>query len=188
MKQILTDCDGCLLAWEDAFHEWMIERGYNKVVQNTYDLSVAYNLHQEHKHDFITEFNASARMGWLDPFRDSASVVPQMVKHGYQFHVITSFGLDNYAGKLRKYNLEQVFGKNTFCDYTFLDMGADKTNALMPYRDSGLYWIEDKGSNAVLGADLGLRTILIDHPHNRDIDDPRITRVENWQQIYDIIV
>lgn len=187
MKKILTDCDGCLLNWEDAFHEWMISRGHSRVVQNTYDLSVAYDLHHEHKHDFVTEFNASARMGWLKSFRDAEQVVPQFSKAGYQFEVITSFGLDEYAGKLRKYNLEQVFGADTFCGYTYLDMGADKTNALLPYKGSGLFWIEDKGSNAVLGADMGLTSILIDHPHNRDITDPRITRVDNWQQVFDII-
>ena len=42
--------------------------------------------------------------------------------------------------------------KNVTC----LDTGADKDEAFAPYKDSGMYWIEDKTANAVLGADMGL--------------------------------
>jgi len=187
MKKILTDCDGVLLDWENAFHDWMVQRGYNKVVQGTYDLSVAYDLHHEHKHDVVTEFNNSSRMGWLQPFRDAADVIPVFFDHDYRFEVITSMSLDPYSGKLREYNLDDVFGSDAFCGLTCLDTGADKHAALEPYRDSGLYWIEDKWQNAVLGADMGLKSIIIDHPHNREMYDSRITRVENWKQIYNII-
>ena len=51
--------------------------------------------------------------------------------------------------------------KNVTC----LDTGADKDEALAPYKDSGMYWIEDKTANAVLGADMGLNTLLVNHGH-----------------------
>jgi FMN phosphatase YigB (HAD superfamily) len=41
MKKILTDCDGVLLDWETAFHDWMVNKGYSKVVHDTYNLDVA---------------------------------------------------------------------------------------------------------------------------------------------------
>ena len=47
---------------------------------------------------------------------------------------------------------------------------------------------EDKWENAVLGADLGLRSILIDHPHNRDKHDDRILRLKTWQEIVEVIL
>ena len=55
-----------------------------------------------------------------------------------------------------------------FSELVCLDTGADKDDALERYRDSGLYWIEDKVQNANLGATLGLNSILIEHSHNKD--------------------
>lgn len=188
MKMILTDCDGCLLLWEDAFHEWMNDRGYTKVVSGTYDLAVAYNIHTEKKHDVISEFNTSARMGWLTPFRDSVHGVSKLKEAGYDFHVITSFGTDPYAIKLRQYNLDCVFGKNTITKLSCLNITDSKKETLEPYRDSGLWWIEDHPNNAIIGADMGLRVILLDHPYNQYVDDPRITRVSNWEQIVNTIL
>lgn len=188
MKKILTDCDGVILDWENAFHDWMRERGYNRVKQNTYDLSVAYDLHRENKHDVVSEFNNSSRIGWLEPFRDAKQMIKNLNQQGYVFHVITSLSLDPYSKKLRQHNLNSVFGAECFCELTCLDTGADKHTALEPYRDSGLFWIEDKKENSVLGAEMGLRSILIDHSHNRDLDDKRITRVNNWKQIHDLII
>lgn len=186
-KKILTDADGVLLDWESAFHKWMTVKGYNKVVQGTYDLSVAYNLHKDHKHDVVREFNASAWICCLDAFRDSRSGIAKLVELGYRFEVITSLSLDPFAKKLRQQNLDLHFGKTPWENLICLDTGADKDDALEPYKDSGMYWIEDKWENAVLGANLGLKTILIDHPHNSDKHDDRILRVKTWSEIVELV-
>ena len=187
-QKILTDCDGVLLNWEDAFHEWMAARGYNRVQQGTYDLAVAYDIHKDHKHDVVREFNASAWMCCLEPFRDARSGVARLVEAGYHFDVITSLSLDPYAKKLRQQNLDTHFGKTPWNDLVCLDTGADKESALEPFRDTGLWWIEDKWENAVLGADLGLRSVIITHHHNSEYHDPRITRVDSWNQLADLIL
>ena len=186
--KILTDADGVLFSWEDAFHTWMKERGYTKVVHGTYDLAVAYNIHNDYKHDVVREFNASAWMCCLEPFRDARSGVARLVEAGYVFDVITSLSLDPYAKKLRQQNLDTHFGTTPWNSLTCLDTGADKDAALEPYRNTGLWWIEDKWENAVLGADLGLRSILITHDHNRMYEDPRIIRVNTWNEIADVII
>lgn len=188
MKKILTDCDGVILNWESAFHEWITARGYDKIVHNTYDLSVAYGIQQHRAHDVVREFNNSAWMGWLKPFRDAQTGVAQLFDNGYRFHVITSLSNDPYAKQLRWINLDEQFGADTFDDLTCLDTGAEKHHELEPYRDSGLWWIEDKWENAVLGADMGLRSIIIDHPHNSMENDPRITRVTSWSEIVDLVL
>jgi len=187
-QKILTDCDGVLLDWENAFHEWMTQRGYNKVQYGTYDLAVAYNLHKENKHDVVREFNASAWMCCLEPFRDARSGVARLVEAGHVFDVITSLSLDPYAKKLRQQNLDTHFGKTAWNDLICLDTGADKDAALEPFRDTGLWWIEDKWENAVLGADLGLRSVIITHDHNREFNDPRIVRVNTWNEIADLVL
>ena len=69
-----------------------------------------------------------------------------------------------------------------------MDTGADKDEALEQYANSGMYWVEDKTANAMLGANLGLNTLLINHGHNQSCDDSRITRVANWTEICNLIL
>ena len=104
------------------------------------------------------------------------------------FPLFMTLSLDPYAKKLRIENLERVFGQGIFEDVVCLDTGADKDEALAPYKDTGLYWLEDKTENAVLGADLGLKSIMVNHVHNSDCKDERIAKVDNWAQISDLIL
>jgi hypothetical protein len=51
-----------------------------------------------------------------------------------------------------------------------------------------LYWIEDKLSNAVLGLDLGLNAILVEHGFNMHDDLPEgMVKCVNWKEIYNHI-
>jgi hypothetical protein len=51
-----------------------------------------------------------------------------------------------------------------------------------------LYWIEDKLSNAVLGLDLGLNAILVEHGFNMHDDLPEgMAKCVNWKEIYNHI-
>ena len=187
-KIILTDCDGVLLNWEESFHQWMTQKGYNKVRHATYDLAAAYDLHRENQHDVVREFNASAWMCCLPQFRDSMSGVARLVEAGYRFDVITSLGLDPYAKKLRQQNLDTVFGKTPWNSLTCLDTAADKDAALEPYRNTRMWWIEDLPKNCEAGLKVGLKPILITHDHNRDYYNPDVVRVNNWNEIANIIL
>ena len=129
-------------------------------------------------------------MGHLPALRDARSGVATLVDNGYTFICITSLSLDAYAKKARVKNLQNIFGKDVFTakNVICLDTGADKDEALAEYKDSGLYWIEDKTENGVLGSDMGLNTLLINHGHNQDCEDSRITRVANWAEISNIVL
>ena len=60
-KIILTDCDGVVLWWEQAFHEWMQSRGHVKLYSNTYSLHEHYEgLSAEQAMRDIIEFNGSS--------------------------------------------------------------------------------------------------------------------------------
>ena len=85
-------------------------------------------------------------------------------------------------------NLEKLFGKTAFEELVCLDTGADKDEALLPYKDSGLYWIEDKLENAEAGLAVGLKPILIEHGFNMNEKlDPNIKKVVNWKEVYEHI-
>ena len=45
-------------------------------------------------------------------------------------------------------------------------------------------WVEDKWGNAVAGATIGHKTFLMRHEYNASGDHAKVTKVDNWQQIY----
>ena len=135
----------------------------------------------------VRQFNESARIGYLEPLRDAVWGVAKLAEAGYKFHVITSLSEDEYAGMARTLNLTTLFG-DVFDEFVYLDTGADKDDALEKYKDSGLYWIEDKPKNAKLGADLGLKALMITHNFNKSLELDGVTKVSNWSNICDLVL
>jgi uncharacterized HAD superfamily protein len=187
-KVILTDVDGVLLDWEYAYDAWMKRHGYDVVVTGDYRMDVKYGLERKESKKLIRMFNESASIRKLPPLRDAIKYVKKLhEEHGYIFHVITSLSNDQYAQHLRTKNLREMFGNTVFEKYVYLDTGADKDEALAVYKDSGCYWIEDKPENAVVGAELGLNSILMTHNHNESFNDDDVTKVMNWKEIYEML-
>ena len=187
---ILVDADGVILDWEYAFSVWMEQHGFVKTEgsQFIYDIGKRYGIDHEQGRKLIKIFNESAAIGFLPPLRDAMYYVKRLhEEHGYVFHCITSLSLDANAGKLREMNLRKLFGKTAFEKITCLETGADKNDALEPYRDSGCWWVEDKPENAEVGHKLGLRSILVEHGHNMNHVNEQIPVVKNWREIYAII-
>jgi hypothetical protein len=188
MKVILVDCDGVLMNWEYAFYVWMERHGYEPVKGSlAYDVGERFGLEKEEKNHLVKMFNESAAIGFLPPLRDAMYYVDLLHrKHGYVFHMITSLSLDPSAQSLRIQNTKKLFGETAFEKFVFCDTGADKDMALIPYRDSGYFWIEDKTENAVLGHQMGLESIIMKHGHNMN-NDTGLPMVRDWSEIYEYI-
>jgi hypothetical protein len=187
---ILVDCDGVCLDWEYAFEVWMGQHGFEQLPGGKldYDISKRFGISREQTTRLIKMFNESSAIGFLPPLRDAMYYIEKLHKeHGYLFHCITSVSLDPNTIKLREMNLRKLFGKTAFQKIICLDTGADKDNALFPYRDTGCYWVEDKTQNAELGAKLGLHSLLMEHGHNLHHYHPGVRTVKNWREIYEII-
>lgn len=187
-KLILVDCDGVLLDWKYAFYKWMAENDYKIVKEGVYDVAETFGITKEQSKQLVRQFNESARIGFLPGLRDAIKYVKKLHSEGYIFHCITSLSTDYYAGKLREQNLEKLFGYGVFEKIVCLDCGADKDDGLLPYKDSGCIWVEDKPKNAELGVEYGLRSVLIEHLFNADFSHPEIQKVKNWKEIYESIV
>ena len=188
---ILTDVDGVLLDWEYAFDVYLQQHGFNKVPGGNlkYDIGKRYGIDYEQGRKLIKIFNESAHIGFLPPLRDAMYYVKRLhEEHGYVFHAITSLSRDENACELRRMNLRKLFGATAFEKFVFLDTGADKDEALEPYRNSGYFWVEDKIVNCQVGRDLGLKSLLMEHGHNMDYQDPEIPRVTSWREIYQTVV
>jgi hypothetical protein len=148
---------------------------------------VRYGIPKEQVKKLIRIFNESAAIGFLPALRDAMYYVKRLhEEHGYRFHCITSLSLDPNAQKLREMNLRKLFG-NAIESVICLDTGADKDSALEPYRDSGLWWIEDKPQNADVGYNLGLKSVLIEHGHNMH-HTCSYPVVKNWRELYELIL
>ena len=190
-KVILVDCDGVLLDWEYAFDQWMKRHGYVIDDMSCYDMGTKYALEKPESKRLIRMFNESAWIRKLPPLRDAIKYVKKLHEdHGYIFHAITSLSNDQYAQHLRTKNLREMFGETVFEKYVYLDTGADKDEALEVYRGTECFWVEDKPENAIVGAGVGLLSLLMDHTHNQQFDDDKynVTRVRNWKEIYNIVV
>jgi hypothetical protein len=186
-KVILTDCDGVLLDWEYKFHSWMSDRGYalGPRQDETYDIAEKYGIENDLSKQLVRAFNESASVGKLPPLRDAIKYVKKLhEEHGYVFHCITSMSLSKDAYYLRLQNLEDVFGKTVFERLVCLDTGADKDEALLPYKNSDCWWLEDKPENADLGVEYGLNTLLVAQAHNSEYNGPA-KRVQSWKDIYE---
>ena len=186
-KTILTDADGVLLDWEWAFTIWMEQHGHTKVdgYQFMYDIGERYGITKDQSRKMVKLFNESASIGFLPPLRDAMYYVKRLhEEHGYDFICVTSLSRNKDACELRKMNLRKLFGKSAFTGFKFLDTGADKDEALEPYRDSGYLWVEDKIENAELGLRMGLDSVLISHPWN-DNSSNCIPKYFSWKELYE---
>ena len=187
---ILVDCDGVLCNWEYAFSIWMEQHGHDLQPGSefVYDIGDRYGISRDQSRKLIKLFNESAAIGFLPPLRDAMYYVKRLhEEHGYVFHCITSLSSDVNAQRLREMNLRKLFGDTVFELVLCLETGADKREALEPYRDSQCWWVEDKPENAEVGLDLGLRSVIMEHGHNMDFSNSKIPVVKNWREIYDLV-
>jgi hypothetical protein len=183
---ILTDVDGVLLNWGYAFKVWMEQKGYDVKDPDVYNVDKIFDMERAESKKMVRHFNESASVGFLPPLRDAIHYVRKLhEEHGYVFHAITSLSLDPHAAKLREQNLAKLFGDTAFEKVVCLDTGADKDEALEPYRDSNFVWIEDKVENAEVGDKLGLDSILIEHAYNMDNKD--FPLMKDWKEVYNYL-
>ena len=186
-RVILTDIDGVVLNWAYAFDVWMTEHGHVLKNRTTYSVGEAYDIPATTGKHMVRMFNESAAMGFLPPLRDAMHYMKKLhEEHGYVFHAITSQSSNPNAQKLRIMNLQKLFGETLFEKFTILGCGDDKDEALEPYRDSGLLWVEDKVENAELGVKLGLDSVLMEHAYN--MNHKTIPCMKNWKDIYERLV
>ena len=192
---ILTDADGCLFNWNCTFNEFMQDKGYTIIPGEKENYSVAdrFGIDPGIKMDFIKEFNHSDRIRYLPPHADAKEYVAKLNSEGYKFIVITSLSEKTSAYDHRMYNLNEHFG-DAIVGLHCLRIGVHKADKLQRWEDTNMFWIEDHVANAVAGAKLGLRAIVIDHTYNIKYgqDDhllyARTSQDTPWADIYEIIM
>lgn len=181
MSTILIDCDGVILDWEKGFHSYMESLGYTKNNTNGW-LESQYDLDQSIVRQHIRKFNQSTFIENLSPIDDAVHYMKELKKLNYNFICITSISLDSSVQQMRIKNFDSLFDKDFFEDIIFLDTYKPKDDILKHYANTGYWWIEDSISNATVGKNLGLRSILF----NKSAEG--LLSVFNWKELYWIIV
>jgi len=185
-KTMLVDADGVLFNWEYAFNLYMEEHGFEMVdnAKLLYNIAFRYDIPEKQGKTMIKHFNESAMIGFLPALRDAQEYVTKLADEGWEFICITSLSHNKYAQKLRRRNLDKIFGC-IFKDVIFLGTGADKDKVLEQFEGSNCWWIEDKPENALAGEKVGLRGLVMEHGYN--MNDDSVRRVKNWKEIYEIV-
>ena len=186
MKKIITDCDGVLLDWAFAFDVWMREQGYFRLpnTDHFFNQSQRYGIDEQEALTKVHEFNQTGALGYIPAFKDSVEYVTRLAREGWRFDVVTMIGKDKYAHRLRKINLQHLFGDVFDEIYCAGDFRKPKKEILQSkYSGTNHMWIEDRIDYAKDGQEVGLKTYLMDWPYNREgWVGPR---VKNWKEIYD---
>lgn len=186
-KIIVTDVDGVILNWEDAFQVWMEHQGFKKVLKHKliYNAASQFNLSKEEGKKWVRLFNQSAAIGFLPPLRDAQEILTLLNKnYGYRFVVCTSLSNDKAAQELRTRNLQKYFG-DIFEEFVYLDTGADKDEALykLAKKYRGCLWVEDKVENADAGAKVDFEPVVMEHGYNMNENHEHFV-AKNWEDIY----
>lgn len=188
-KLILTDVDGVLLNWEDAFTRWMEQKGHVKpnVPHTSYSLAKGWGMPEWVINHLVVEFNESSYVAFIKPYGEAGHYVKRLADKGHRFVTCTSFGGNEASRALRKFNLEFIFG-DVFDEHNIIELHGDKTPVLSRFGGSELWWIEDNLNNAKKGLDLGLRPILMRASHNASYEsDDDILVANDWREVYTII-
>lgn len=188
MKTIITDIDECVLSWHSGFQDFIIEKG----ITPAYDISKCPNLEEwlndipnSEVRQLIEEFNTSPRIAQLKVGYMSEVYIPLLHAEGYDFIALTSCGRSDITVNGRIENIERYF-PDIFSDIICIDLGESK----LPYLEKlpqDAIWVEDKYKNAIMGIEQGHQCFLMNHTHNEQYDDPRIIRVDNWEDIHESI-
>lgn len=187
-KLILTDVDGVLVDWNNAFSSFMAERGHSLLPggETAYSLSDRHGISVKEAARFVKEFNESDRISNLKDFADAKMYIQKLYQNGFKFIAITSLSNNPVVYNNRSSNLLNLFG-NVFDEINCIAQGASKVEILGRWKDTGYFWIEDHKSNAEAGHAVGLKPILINHPYNNNYSAdlfPKVSYDTPWKDIY----
>ena len=190
-KIIISDVDGVSLDYLSGLDRYMVLNGIKvNYDSHSYDLTKRYGLEFKTLHEYMHRFHHDDFIAKLNPMADALEHIKHISNDGYKFIWITSIEVSDFTMAARKSNLLDVFGDVTHSIY-FTDMDQPKTDILSALgQDTGLLWVEDKYENAVDGHSVGLKTILVDAPHNTEYVNNDLIRVcerNTWKEIREIL-
>lgn len=185
-KLILTDVDGVLLEYFNAFAEY---HSIEPVTENHHkDLSEALGIPLHTVDKMINDFNHSDSYDNLSPLPHAVKYVERLKNEGFNFHIITSCGESETIFQKRKDNLLRhfPFDFENGDKLSILEYSDSKYRFLKEYEGSDLVWIEDSIKNYEIGVTLGLDSYLFPNTFNDGDTRDNIHRqtMHDWRSMY----
>jgi hypothetical protein len=190
MKVILTDIDDTILQFSHHFENWARnKKGYNlnSRMREIGSLSDAIGCDRETIDDLILEFSEDhSEFGILTPEKDALYILPILHKMGYQFVAISACIHGPEVTAIRRKNLETAFGFKWLGIHC---VGLKQSKEIQLSAHDTAYWVEDNLAHALVGAQVGHKTFLLDRPYNQgELPDGNPMRVKSWHNIFEEIV
>lgn len=184
-RYILTDVDNTILNFSDAFQSWLNRQGLTGTgsIAETNSICDYLGCERSRTEELIREFSESPEMTWLEPEPHAVDVIRYLHDKGWEFVAITACHDHHETRFHRRNNLYRVFGFDLSLHVTGLN--GCKRGVLSSYRPT--YWVEDHYENALLGAEVGHTSFVMDRPYNQG-DDARLHRVKDWRAIEDVVL
>ena len=165
LKILLTDIYGVVLDWQQHFNNYL-DKYYPG--QELFDPTVFAQGEETGK--IIKESNNTAWIGFLKPWKDPLEVLTEFKENGWHIFGCTLMGTDPIYNALRKKNIENLM-PDVFARVDIIPLWNPAL--VIQWRGSGAIWVEDKWSNAILGADMGIKTFLMKQSYNPSHDYSR---------------
>lgn len=188
MELILTDIDDTILKFGDGFQDWAEAKGLKSSARLVDSLSIqeCFNISRETTDDLIIEYSLSDHFRKLQPEPCALTALPILNAMGYEFVAISSCVDGPVVTEHRIHNIEEVFGFS-FRAVHLTGLLKPKVNILKSYDPS--YWVEDNAGHAMVGADLGHTTFLLNRTYNRGIDaGPKVRRANDWMAVLEVVI
>lgn len=169
----------------------MSEKGFPRLpgTEDHYNISERHGISSRQSFECVKEFNESKLIQNLGVFADALDNVMKLANLGFKFIVVTSLSDHPCAHEYRTENLKNLFG-DVFDEINCLTMGSGKAEILKRWADTGYFWIEDHMRQAEAGHEVGLKTVLINHPYNTHYHTdlfPKVSYETPWKEIYDMV-
>ena len=188
-QNLLLDCDGVLLNWLGGFIRYAqhkLKRRIDPAGPSDFNLSEWLGVPEDVVLEMIEAFNSGegGYFGQLEPEVGAIEALHKAHAQGRYIDIITACSKTPKVIAQRKQNLITVYG-DIFRNIHAVDHSESKQVLLSGYSD--VIWVEDRMENAVMGAELGLKTYLVRASHNAKHDGlithPNMTWVDGWDCI-----
>ena len=183
MTTLITDIDDTLVDFASAFSTWVKLRGLPttcETLQEAQTIPKFLGLEREVAdgiiHDYAYHDN---HFGELPAYPDARLVISKL-KHTHTLIAISACVEGREVTHKRRRNLEDAFE----CDWQAVHcvgLGESKAPILEAYAPA--VWVEDNLHHAIVGAEIGHRSFLMDRSYNQG-PAPGVTRVKSWLDIY----
>jgi FMN phosphatase YigB (HAD superfamily) len=175
--RILVDVDDVLFPWFDKAHAACERAGItNGVTPSQWECFKDYGV-------TLDEWLAVMETATLDgslyrgmPYPGAIEALHRLREAGHSLHIVTARGFFQHGDLIRRHTVEWLTDNNVPHDsLTFI---KDKTLMRVDIA------VDDSLKNVTALRDAGVRTWLVDAPHNRDVvDDLRVSSVAEFADI-----